>query len=172
MIYSSSEMNSHIRELQNYLYTIALHNINIPLVLPDGIYGEKTVKAVRTIQHEYGLPETGETDLATWNTIILVCRHYQADAAQQVQIFPDTENCIFCRREHGHRIKILHTMLDALAEEYSNIPCAGDPEEYDEDTYSAIRMIQKRSGLPETGETDRYTWNSIAKLFNRLKTTT
>lgn len=168
MIYSKEEQQSHIKELQNYIYHIGLHNPNIAKVMPDGIYGEKTAEAVRQIQHDYNLPQTGETDLATWETIILLYRHYEEQNAETINVFHSDKECSICKNNHGHHVEILHAMLKALSDEYSNLPDSGDHEEYDEFTVQTIKAVQKRSGIPETGETDKYTWNSIVRLFNSI----
>ena len=41
----------------------------IPKIDVDGIYGPKTVEAVRTFQNIFNLPKTGVTDYATWYEI-------------------------------------------------------------------------------------------------------
>lgn len=168
MIYSKEEQQSHIEELQNYLYYIGLHNRNIPQVLPDGIYGEKTTAAVKAIQHEYRLPQTGETNLATWETIVVLYKHYKEQKPETISVFSSGQECSICRSEQGHHVEILHAMLKALSEEYSDIPDSGDPSEYDDLTVRTIKAVQNRSGIPETGNTDKYTWNIITRLFNTI----
>lgn len=168
MIYSEEEKKSNILELQNYLYRIGLHDINIPLVLPDGIYGEKTQAAVRAIQREYGLPETGETDRETWDTIVLLFKHYEVIKPEAIDIFPRTDNYAIRMEDSGSMIEILQIMLESLSNEYINIPRVNVSGVYDRNTADAILFIQNKSLLPETGETDKYTWNSIVRLFSRL----
>ncbi len=166
MIYSEDDKKSHVLELQNYLYRIGLHDINIPLVLPDGTYGEKTQAAVRAIQREYRLPETGETDRETWDTIVLLYKHYEIIMPEAIDIFPRTDNYAMRTGHNGSMVKILQLMLQELSEEYINIPRIEVTGVYDDDTSKAVIIIQNRSKLPETGETDKYTWNSIVRLFS------
>jgi peptidoglycan hydrolase-like protein with peptidoglycan-binding domain len=59
-----------IRTLQTMLRAIARLNENIPLVIPDGIYGADTVAAVTAFQRQFGLPATGVTNLTTWNAVV------------------------------------------------------------------------------------------------------
>ncbi len=166
MIYSEEDKKSNILELQNYLYRIGLHDINIPLVLPDGTYGEKTQAAVRAIQREYGLPETGETDRETWDTIVLLFKHYEVIMPEALDIFPRTDNYAIRAGDNGSMVKILQIILQDLSEEYINIPKAEITGIYDSNTSEAVIVIQNKSQLPETGETDKYTWNSIVRLFS------
>lgn len=60
----------NIRELQTMLRRIHFANGNIRIINPDGLFGSETTEAVRQAQRIAGLPETGEVDLRTWNTIV------------------------------------------------------------------------------------------------------
>ena len=51
------------------LNRIAQNYPAIPKIDVDGIYGPKTVEAVRTFQNIFDLPKTGVTDYATWYEI-------------------------------------------------------------------------------------------------------
>ena len=55
--------------LQRQLNRIAQNYPAIPKIDVDGIYGPKTVEAVRTFQNIFDLPKTGVTDYATWYEI-------------------------------------------------------------------------------------------------------
>ena len=70
MAYTDSQRRQHILELQKYLHSISLFNDNILTITPDGVYGKDTAEAVRNFQREYGLPQTGNTDSATWNKVV------------------------------------------------------------------------------------------------------
>ena len=58
-----------VRQLQQQLNRIAQNYPAIPKIDVDGIYGPKTVEAVRTFQNIFNLPKTGVTDYATWYEI-------------------------------------------------------------------------------------------------------
>ena len=58
-----------VRQLQRQLNRIAQNYPAIPKIDVDGIYGHKTVEAVRTFQNIFDLPKTGVTDYATWYEI-------------------------------------------------------------------------------------------------------
>ena len=58
-----------VRQLQRQLNRIAQNYPAIPKIDVDGIYGPKTVEAVRTFQNIFDLPKTGVTDYATWYEI-------------------------------------------------------------------------------------------------------
>lgn len=59
-----------IRTLQTMLRSISRLNENIPAVVPDGIYGNDTVRSVTAFQRQFGLPVTGVVNQGTWNRIV------------------------------------------------------------------------------------------------------
>ncbi|MBR1771270.1 MAG: peptidoglycan-binding protein [Lachnospiraceae bacterium] len=58
-----------VRQLQTQLNRIAQNYSAIPMLTADGIYGPATAAAVRSFQRIFGLPQTGNTDYATWYEI-------------------------------------------------------------------------------------------------------
>ena len=47
MAYTEQDRRNHIRELQQYLYSLSFLDETLPRVIPDGIYGRQTALAVR-----------------------------------------------------------------------------------------------------------------------------
>ncbi len=58
-----------VRQLQEQLNLIGEYYNAIPVLVPDGIYGERTAEAVRVFQRLVGLPQTGIVDFPTWYRI-------------------------------------------------------------------------------------------------------
>lgn len=58
-----------VRQMQEQLNLIGEFFNAIPVLVPDGIYGERTAEAVRTFQRIFNLPQTGVVDFATWYKI-------------------------------------------------------------------------------------------------------
>ena len=88
MAYTQKHLKNHVMELQKYLHGISYYNPQIPRIVPDGIYDRETETAIRAFQREYHLPETGRTDMQTWNKLINVYKHYISGTAQKINIFP------------------------------------------------------------------------------------
>ena len=65
MAYTEQDRRNHIRELQQYLYSLSFLDETLPRVIPDGIYGRQTALAVRAFQQKNGLRPNGETNRAT-----------------------------------------------------------------------------------------------------------
>lgn len=165
MNYSEKKRKADIRELQNYLYCIHLKTGKIPSVIPDGFYDENTRNAVKTFQNLYSLPETGETDRSTWETIARVHRHLSCSTPEPLHIFPSDEYCVN-EGESGTLVFVLQAMLMTLNHEFDCLPEINVSGIYDRHTSDAIRHIQKLAFYPETGTTDKYTWNNIIKIFS------
>lgn len=55
--------------IEEQLNKISEHYVQINRILPDGYFGSQTQDAVRTFQSLFGLPVTGEVDLATWYAV-------------------------------------------------------------------------------------------------------
>ncbi len=58
-----------VRQLQEQLNLIGEYYNAIPVLTPDGIYGERTAEAVRVFQRLFDLPQTGIVDFPTWYKI-------------------------------------------------------------------------------------------------------
>lgn len=58
-----------VRQLQEQLSTIAEVYSAIPMVVPDGIFGEQTQQAVEEFQSIFGMRPTGDVDFPTWYRI-------------------------------------------------------------------------------------------------------
>ena len=60
---------SKVRQVQEQLNLIGEFYSSIPVLIPDGIYGERTADAVRAFQKIFRLPQTGIVDYPTWYKI-------------------------------------------------------------------------------------------------------
>lgn len=153
-------------------YLNALHYTSggeIPLVNPDGIFGPETTAAVRKFQELYGLPVTGEIDLATWNSLYqsYLLAEKQSGRPEPLRVYPDTPGYQLSSGERSDITAIVQFILRLLADIYSGI--AGKPPTgvYDADTMKDITEFQRLNGLPQTGIVDRRTWDSLARAYDR-----
>ena len=62
-------LSQPVRGLQYMLRRIALVDEYLPLLVPDGIFGEETLEAVMLFQREMHPPVTGVVDQDTWDAI-------------------------------------------------------------------------------------------------------
>ena len=68
-MYDIKNPENAVRMTQSFLLEISYVDEEIPHVSVDGIYGERTRRAVRIFQRKKGLPESGRTDRETWNAL-------------------------------------------------------------------------------------------------------
>ncbi|MDO5560336.1 MAG: peptidoglycan-binding domain-containing protein [Oscillospiraceae bacterium] len=168
MIYTESEQKEHIREIQYYLYSISSFNSMIPEVIPDGFYNQQTQDAVLAFQKYYNIPQSGEVDKLTWDTIVAVYKGYFINTPEMVDVYPSVDFVIRPGQDR-HLIYTLQVMLSAAAQQFSNLPDVPVTGEYDKATSDAVKRIQYLSLLPVTGEVDKFTWNFVVKLFNYIQ---
>ena len=159
MAYSNAQRKQHIYELQTYLHAIALMNSRIPLIIPDGIYGNETIIAVKAFQREYGLPDTGNTDSATWNKIVSVYKEMQKSSPLPYAVFPSSKY-VAAKGDSGQLIYILQAMLSDIGKSYDNT------------TAEAVRRFQRWSGLPQNGKVDSGTWNMLVHCCEHMQSMT
>lgn len=66
---SMYDQKRNVSELQSALRFMHLRGDAVPLVNPDGIFGEETAAALIAAQRFFALPETGVADYDTWTLI-------------------------------------------------------------------------------------------------------
>ncbi|MBO4523165.1 MAG: peptidoglycan-binding protein [Ruminococcus sp.] len=164
MPYTEQQKRDHIRELQSYLYGISLFDRRIPQVLPDGVYDLHTVQAVKKFQRAYGLPESGETDTATWDRIAAVYRDYLEEAPAAYHVFPSRSFKV-CQGDSGELVYIIQAMLLKAAAWYDNMPKIPISGEFDEISLKAVTEFQSFCGLEESGTVDCTTWNMLVRFL-------
>lgn len=163
MAYTDQQKRQHILELQRYLYGISLFDSRIPQIIPCGQYNSETAEAVRKFQQIYGLPQTGETDSDTWDMIVSVYRDSIGELPCPYAAFP-SKDYVSHEGDHGQLVYIIQAMLSGLCSAYDNIPDVAVCGDFDSETAEAVRAVQKKTGLPESGEVNCHTWNMLVKL--------
>ncbi len=165
---TETNRRAEILELQNMLRIISQADGSIPLVNPDGIFGQETENAVIEFQKNYGLTPNGVVDYATWDAIF---RAYMNAASivslKGIQPFPSGTYEIR-RGERSDTVLFIQLILSALAialEIFDDIPKSGI---YDEKTEKAIIEFQKMRNLKPDGVIERKTWDALAASYNHI----
>ena len=152
-----------IRSLQQMLRVIGENDDRLPSVVPDGIYGRDTVRAVTAFQRSAGLPATGITDQDTWDAIVV---RYELAAVEQgeaepLQIILDPGQVIR-RGERNPNVYIAQAVLMVLSQRYAGITEPSMNGILDIPTANSLSSFQQMSLLPVTGELDKHTWKHLA----------
>ena len=163
---AESFVSQPVRSLQTMLRVIAEAYEDIPSLIPDGIYGSQTRKAVYEFQKKYGLPITGVTDQPTWDKIVE--QHSPAQIligpAQSLQLILNPNQIIRKGERHPY-LYLVQSMLVAFSKIYESIIAPGISGVLDEATADALASFQYLSSLPQTGELDKITWKHLALQY-------
>ena len=157
MAYTSAQKRQHIYELQTYLHAISLMDDDIPLIIPNGIYDANTVIAVKAFQRKYGLPDTGNTDAATWNRIVSVYRGSLTASPLPYAVFPSAKYTAV-QGDSGQLVYVIQAMLHDVSTRYDNAPEVPVCGEFDDITASAVKRFQQWSG----------TWNMLVHCCEHI----
>ena len=152
-----------VRSLQTMLRVIAQEDDQQPSVVPDGIYGNQTMGAVAAFQRNHGLPVTGITDQATWESVVAAYEPamVRVGAAQPLEIILQPGE-IIRRGSRAPNVYLVQAMLIVLSKAYGSITMPSINGVLDEATSLSISDFQALSGLPRTGELDKVTWKHLA----------
>ena len=155
-----------IRSLQTMLRVIAEDDPTHMTLVPDGIYGPETVRAVSVFQRKHGLSVTGITDLETWEKIV---GEYEPalvriDEAEPLHILLNPGEVI--RKGDAHpNIYLVQAILAVLSDVYESITAPTVTGILDDATADALAAFQYLSGLPSNGELDKHTWKHLARQY-------
>ncbi len=158
----------YIRQIQQALRTVQRYRTGSTLVPVDGIIGSRTVAAIEEFQREEGLPVTGVADSASW---LALREAYETvlDATASPTPIQGYQNPAIALGigDTGDGVAFLQIMLRRLKLKHLNIPAEDTiTGVYSPATARAVSVLQRLSGLPETGQVDKATWDEITALYN------
>ena len=157
------------RNLQKYLRQLGYFDADFPLVPTDGIFESDTRDALMIFQTKNSLPATGVADKETWDALFAEYLASLADNSPTGMIAP------FPRFPDGYKIvlgdswflvDIVQHILEELRVRYDNFDGVKRTGVYDKATEDAVKDFQRLNFLPETGFTDKATWNELANQYN------
>lgn len=153
MTESSRFLGAPIYSLQTMLRAISAVRPQVLPLIPDGVYGANTYGSVLSFQQAFGLPQTGVTDYATWVRIVEVYNRTKPRRRGVFPFLPAEEGTLSPPEQH-----LLTAMLEALPRAY------GVPEPR-RDLPQALRWVQRRAALPETGLADPATQAALLGIY-------
>lgn len=161
-----SFVGANVRSLQTMLRVISEHDRRLPIIIPDGIYGQDTINAVSAFQRTNSLPVTGITDQATWEAI---ARAYDLaliyrDKPEPIQVLLEPDQIIRLG-EYNANLYLLQAMLTFLATQEKTISSPSISGTMDKATSDALSAFQRLAGLEATGELDRLTWKNVVQQY-------
>lgn len=163
---SESFIGQPIRSLQTMLRVIAENDPKHVSIVPDGIYGPETMRAVSAFQRMHGLPVTGVTDQPTWEAIVAVYEPalIEQDEAEALFLILNPGQVIRKGERHPH-LYLVQGMLTVLSQVYDSIALPSLNGLLDESTADSLASFQYLSGLPSTGNLDKTTWKHLVTQY-------
>lgn len=166
MIDSADYVGRPIRSLQTMLRVTLRMDEKAPTIIPDGIFGNNTVAAVKYFQQGNRLPVTGVVDNATWDKLV---EAYEAALIEHAPAAPLLivlqPGQVIRAGEWNYHLFLIQAMLAVLARIYTNFPQVPVSGVLDTQTGKSISYFQEIAGLPVTGEVDKKTWKYLANHY-------
>ena len=157
--------------IQSRLNEVASNYPSIPKIFPvDGVFGERTLSAVKQFQRIFGLTTDGVVGKATSYKIIAVSnalrRLAELDAnglslEEFNQQFPD----VLRIGDEGRTIEVLQYYLSVVASFYNQIPPLTQNGIFDEQTKNAVIAFQKAFDLQPDGIVGVNTWQELYRVY-------
>ena len=158
-----------VESLQTMLRIVSAQNDEIPSVIPDGIYGARTMQAVKAFQKCHCLPTTGITDHDTWRAVVAAFEDARVERAPAEPLFISlSPNETIAPDSSSPYVLLLQAMLHTLAAQFENLTDCSLCGSYDDATEAAVRAIQKAAGLPETGIADKQFWRMLTGFYTQV----
>ncbi|MDO4503149.1 MAG: peptidoglycan-binding protein [Coriobacteriia bacterium] len=116
----------------------------------DGVFGPKTIQALRAFCRKAGIPESDEVTDKVWSSLV--------DASYSLG-----DRTLYLRMPylHGHDVAELQRALGALG-----FACGADDGIFGAHTELALRKFQMNMGLPEDGIAGAYTYATLRNLHH------
>ncbi len=156
-----------VRVLQYYLALIAAYNNAIPAPTIDGIFGQGTLSAVNSFQTEYGLPQTGIVDAATWNKLtevylgIIESNPPDFQANEPIP-YPGTP---IRPGSSGDAVRVIQERLSYISRFRTNIPNVEITGYFGPQTLNAVNAFASDQGLPARGFVGPVLWDLIEDTY-------
>ncbi len=145
----------------------------LPAVTIDGIYGSGTARAVSAFQQYKELPVTGSVDERTWESLYSAYKgvvDYLQTKNQLSGIATEPFPGVTLRRgDVGPSVGTFKGYLSYIARVFFDIPPVAQNNVFDLRTQNAVREFQRIFSLPQTGQVDETTWNTIADVYRTVR---
>lgn len=170
---SEGDSGGQVVTLQYFLAILSFFNSSIPAPDIDGVFGAGTRRSVLAFQRFAGITETGVVDRYTWDNIYGAYKG-TVDYLESRQLIErvNTEpypGVVLRRGDVGPSVLTFKTYLNYIAAYFFDIMSVAETSVFDMRTQNAVRQFQKIFALPQTGQVNEATWNTIADVYRVLR---
>lgn len=145
----------------------------LPDVTIDGIYGQGTANAVSAFQRYKGLPATGEIDERTWESLYSAYKGVVDYLEKENQLLDvptqPYPGVVLKRGDVGPSVRIVKEYLAYIGRVFFEAQPLSVNNIFDLRTQNAVREFQRIFELPQTGQIDETTWNTITDVYRTLR---
>ena len=139
----------------------------------DGIYGTATKNNVVAFQRYKGLPATGEVDERTWNSLYNAYKGV-VDYLREEKILEEVKtepypNVVLRQGDNGPSVRVFKTYLNYISQFFYDLPPLAESTVFDRRTQNAVTEFQRIFSLPQTGQVNELTWNTIADVYSVVR---
>ncbi len=156
--------------IQRSINEISNNYPRIPKVAVDGIFGESTENAVKTLQSIFNLTPDGVVGLATWYKIVYLyvgirrLAELNSRGQQLLGVSFEYPNVVAIG-DRGEKVTIAQFLLSVIAEFYDTVPFVEIDGIFGQSTQNAVREFQRTFNLPITGVITQSVWNAMYDAF-------
>ena len=167
----TGDISPEVRVAQIMINRISTAYPAIPLAKPvDGIFGPVTEEAVREVQRVFNLTVDGVIGKSTWYMMVYLYSGILrlSELVSQGQTFFQLDFAYHQTLKQGQRgesISLLQYLLAVLSQFYLSIPDLSVDGIFGPATLLSVQALQKDAGLPQTGDVDETTWNTLVDRF-------
>lgn len=159
--------------LQYFLNLISPFVDFIKPIATDGIFGTATKNNVLSFQRYKGLPQTGEVDEGTWNSLYNSYKgvvDYLSEEAILDRIGTEPYPGVVLRfGDNGPSVRVIKTYLNYISQFFYDLPPLPETTAFDRRTQNAVSEFQRIFSLPQTGQVNEITWNTISDVYSVVR---
>lgn len=166
---------NEVRTIQVELNRIGVNYPAIPKITPaNGIYGERTVEAVRVFQGVFGLAQTGIVNKSTWYQIkyIFTAVKGLSELIGEGLTEDEVKNILgenLRQGDYGQRVRIVQYFLNVIAYFNPEIPSVYSDGVFNSEMDAQVRAFERFYGLNPDGVVDFRTWQLINEIYRNIR---
>lgn len=160
-------LSQPVRALQYMLNRLSLVYEELPAVLDNGMFDERTLESVLRFQQRFAQPVTGVVDRRTWEALRQEwdrVERERVESPRPVRAFPGNGR----RTQPGEwkeYMMLPQAMFGSLSRYFNGILPAPANGLHGEASAHNVRWLQRAAGLEPTGVLDQKTWDALSRLY-------
>ena len=154
-----------VRNLQHMLRRISYRHPFLPELQPNSRFDDRTLEAVMLFQKYFSPPVTGVVDQQTWQAIRDEWLDVERELAdpRSLRGFPQQQQASV--GESKEFLYVAQAMFQTLSRLFDGVQEERIDGIQSGNSVDNTLWLQKRAGLPATGDMNRDTWDALVRLY-------